>query len=106
MYVHGKLGRKRSWICILKFQDLSDMTRSSSVVDAKEEKKRDLHLYLDVQMDGNLDLRSAHNIIDAFERQVKSEIPEIKDITTHLEAEVNESLVVGNEMRDIDQEYL
>lgn len=82
---------------------LSAMT---SPVDSREEKRNDLHLYLDVQMDANLDLRSAHSIIDAFEMRVKSEIPEIKDVTSHMETEVNESLVVGRERRDIDQEYL
>jgi cation diffusion facilitator family transporter len=71
-----------------------------------EEKKEDLHLYLDVQMDASLDLASAHNIIDAFERQVKSEIPEIKYITTHIETEANESIVIGRKKTDIDEEYL
>jgi divalent metal cation (Fe/Co/Zn/Cd) transporter len=82
---------------------LSDMT---SQLDSTQGKNRNVHLYLDVQMDANLDLASAHNIIDAFEKRVKSEIPEIKDITTHIETEINESVLVGSERTDINQEYL
>lgn len=69
-------------------------------------KKKELHLYLDVQMDGNLDLRAAHSIIDDFEKRVKSEIPEIVNVTSHLEAEANENLVVGSEREDVDQQYM
>ena len=82
---------------------LSDMT---SQLDSTQGRNRNVHLYLDVQMDANLDLGSAHNIIDAFEKRVKSEIPEIKDITTHIETEINESVLVGSERTDINQEYL
>jgi cation diffusion facilitator family transporter len=79
---------------------------SSPTEDLAKGKKRSLHLYLDVQMDANLDLRLAHDIIDGFEKRVKSEIPEITDLTSHMETEVNENLVVGSEGKDVDQEYL
>ena len=46
-----------------------------------------LHLYLDVQMGPSLDLNTAHSIVDSFEGRLKKEIPQIKDITTHLEIE-------------------
>ena len=48
-----------------------------------------LHLYLDVQIDSMLDLKTAHNIIDDFERKIKEDISNIKDITTHIETEVD-----------------
>jgi cation diffusion facilitator family transporter len=79
---------------------------SARSVDSGEGKEGDLHLYLDVQMDANLDLRSAHSIIDAFERRVKSEIPQIGAVTSHMETEANESVVVGSEARDVDQGYV
>jgi cation diffusion facilitator family transporter len=46
-----------------------------------------LHLYLDVQMNSNLDLITAHNIIESFENRLKNEIPQIKNVTTHIEIE-------------------
>ena len=46
-----------------------------------------LHLYLDVQMGPSLDLNTAHSIVDSFEGRLKKEIPQITDITTHLEIE-------------------
>src|SRR5918999_1480823 len=46
-----------------------------------------LHLYLDVQMNSALDLTTAHNITESFENRLKQEIPEIKNITTHIEIE-------------------
>lgn len=46
-----------------------------------------LHLYLDVQMNSALDLTTAHNITESFENRLKQEIPQIKNITTHIEIE-------------------
>jgi divalent metal cation (Fe/Co/Zn/Cd) transporter len=46
-----------------------------------------LHLYLDVQMNSALDLTTAHNITESFENRLKKEIPQIKNITTHIEIE-------------------
>jgi cation diffusion facilitator family transporter len=58
-----------------------------------------LHLYLDVQMDEGLDLERAHNIIDSFERRLKNEIPEITQITTHIETETAAHSVTGTEKK-------
>lgn len=56
-----------------------------------------LHLYLDVQVDSELDLRTAHNIIERFESKVKEEIPIIKNITTHIEFENEQGKIIGIE---------
>ena len=66
---------------------------------------KDLHLYLDVQMDNNLEFKKAHDIIDKFENQVKDKIPEIKNITTHIETEVDENIPVGTE-KPVDKSLL
>lgn len=58
-----------------------------------------LHLYLDVQMDEGLDLENAHNIIDSFEHRLKNEIPEISQITTHIETETPAHSVTGTEKK-------
>ncbi len=64
-----------------------------------------LHLYLDVQMEYGLDLNTAHKVIDNFEKRLKSEIPLIEKITTHIETESGERTAIGTE-KDIDQSYL
>jgi cation diffusion facilitator family transporter len=46
-----------------------------------------LHLYLDLQVNRHLDLKSAHDITESFEQRIKTEIPQVKDITTHIEIE-------------------
>ena len=46
-----------------------------------------LHLYLDVQMNSELDLTTAHNITESFENRLKQEIPQIRNVTTHIEIE-------------------
>ena len=83
-------------------------TYLSSPAAEKEEsesaKTESLHLYLDVQMDGNLDLKKAHDIIDRFETNVKEKIPQVGNITTHIETEANENLAVGIEKK-IDKSY-
>jgi divalent metal cation (Fe/Co/Zn/Cd) transporter len=56
-----------------------------------------LHLYLDVQVDSGLGLRTAHNLIESFELKVKEEIPIIKNITTHIEFENEEEKIIGIE---------
>jgi cation diffusion facilitator family transporter len=58
-----------------------------------------LHLYLDVQMNEGFDLKSAHTIIDSFESRIKSEIPHIHQITTHIETEINAPEIVGTERK-------
>jgi cation diffusion facilitator family transporter len=59
-----------------------------------------LHLYLDLQVNRNLDLTTAHNMTESFEQRIKVEIPEIKEITTHIEIEsTEESDVIGVEKK-------
>ncbi len=59
-----------------------------------------LHLYLDVQVNRSLDLKTAHSITDSFEQRIKSEIPRVKDITTHIEIEAAEDTgVIGIEKK-------
>lgn len=84
---------------------LSDISSTASR-PPDGERSRLLHLYLDVQMDGNLDLKMAHALVDSFERRVKAEIPEIEDITSHIETETSENLALGTERTDIDREYM
>ena len=80
-------------------------TYLSSSAEKEESKNKDLHLYLDVQMDSSLDFRKAHDFVDTFEDKVKQKIPEIKNITTHIETEVDENTPVGTE-KPIDQSLL
>ena len=63
-----------------------------------------LHLYLDVQIDSMLDLKTAHDIIDNFERKIKEDITSIKNITTHIETEVDIESSIGKEEKT-DQSF-
>ncbi|MER5176203.1 MAG: cation diffusion facilitator family transporter [Candidatus Nitrosocosmicus sp.] len=63
-----------------------------------------LHLYLDVQIDSMLDLKTAHDIIDDFERKIKEDISSIKNITTHIEIEVEIESSIGKEEKT-DQSF-
>jgi divalent metal cation (Fe/Co/Zn/Cd) transporter len=57
-----------------------------------------LHLYLDVQVNSYLDLDTAHNIIESFEKRLKNEIPQIRNVTTHIEIEATEDVsIIGTE---------
>jgi cation diffusion facilitator family transporter len=59
-----------------------------------------LHLYLDLQVNRNLDLKTAHGITESFEQRIKAEIPQVKDITTHIEIEAAEDTrVIGVEKK-------
>jgi cation diffusion facilitator family transporter len=59
-----------------------------------------LHLYLDLQVDKNLDLKSAHDITESFENRLKAEIPQVKDITTHIETEItDDAALIGVEKK-------
>jgi cation diffusion facilitator family transporter len=64
-----------------------------------------LHLYLDVQTDSNMDLKTAHDIIDDFERKIQKEISSIKTITTHIETEADIESSIGKEEKT-DQLFL
>lgn len=74
-------------------------------LENKNNSKRLLHLYLDVQVDSGLDLRTAHNIIEAFESKVRNDIPLIKHITTHIEFETEEIKKIGIE-KEVHSSYL
>jgi divalent metal cation (Fe/Co/Zn/Cd) transporter len=56
-------------------------------------------------MDDSLDLKSAHAIIDNFEKRIKDEVPTLEKITTHIETETSELLTIGTE-KEINQPYL
>jgi cation diffusion facilitator family transporter len=59
-----------------------------------------LHLYLDLQVNRHLDLKTAHDITESFEQRIKAEIPQVKDITTHIEIESTEDAdVLGVEKK-------
>jgi divalent metal cation (Fe/Co/Zn/Cd) transporter len=85
---------------------LSDMSSFSTSNETAGGERRVLHLYLDIQMDGNLDLKTAHSLVDSFEKRVKAEIPEVKEITSHIETEASENLAIGTERADVDREYM
>lgn len=74
-----------------------------NTLGAKTEPK--LHLYLDVQLDSSLDLMTAHNIVDLFENQVKQSIPQISNITAHIETETSKNVEIGKQKR-INQSYV
>src|SRR5918996_4673337 len=67
--------------------DLSTTKQKKENRTSHSELQRRLHLYLDVQMNSTLDLTTAHNITESFENRLKQEIPQIKNITTHIEIE-------------------
>src|ERR671911_232752 len=67
--------------------DLSTTKHKEENRTSYSELQQRLHLYLDVQMNSALDLTTAHNITELFENRLKQEIPEIKNITTHIEIE-------------------
>jgi len=59
-----------------------------------------LHLYLDLQVNRHLDLKAAHDITESFEQRIKAELPQVKDITTHIEIESTEDVdVMGLEKK-------
>jgi cation diffusion facilitator family transporter len=72
--------------------------------NGSEDSSKFLHLYLDVQIDSALNLKAAHNIVDDFERKIQSEISTIRDITTHMETEVDIEKSVGKEEKT-DQSF-
>jgi cation diffusion facilitator family transporter len=79
-------------ICDLKENTLDAMGKS-------------LHLYLDVQVDSSLDLMTAHDIVDIFEKQVKDQIPQICNITAHIETETSKNVEIGTQKRT-NQSYM
>ncbi len=77
----------------------------STYLSANTPQSDDLHLYLDVQMDGNLDFKEAHQIVDGFEEQIKQKIPKIKNITTHIETETDQDSPTGIK-KPVDESFL
>jgi cation diffusion facilitator family transporter len=82
-------------------KDICDL--KENILDARG--KSLLHVYLDVQVDSRLDLMSAHNILDIFERQVKEQIPQIGNITAHIETETSKNVEIGTQKRT-NQSYM
>ena len=64
-----------------------------------------LHLYLDIQVENSLNLGTAHGIVVDFESKIREKIPIIKQITTHIEVELNSEKIIGSE-QSVDQELL
>jgi len=87
--------------------------RSFATNQRKESQKKNpelrsgIHLYLDVQMNSDLDLITAHNITESFENRLKQEIPQIRNVTTHIEIEEagRELPTIGVEKR-FNQTYI
>lgn len=71
------------------FRDMSTTTNNK--------KPTLLHLYMDVQMNNTLELKAAHRTVDELERRIKYEIPEIQNITTHIESEIVKDTTIGVE---------
>jgi len=90
-------------IYLSKTRDTPDSTKERATItnwknhfdDRKGEPL--LHLYLDVQMNQDLDLKTAHGIIDSFEKRLKEEVPELRDITTHIETETSDYVSIVTE---------
>jgi divalent metal cation (Fe/Co/Zn/Cd) transporter len=90
--------------------EMTSQSEKNDIYDPKEntsdaKAKSLLHLYLDVQVDSSLDLMAAHNIVDHFEKQVKERIPQIRNITAHIETEASENVEIGTQKR-INQSYV
>lgn len=88
-------------------------TNSNNLADHQVEKSKHhsqlpppLHLYLDVQMNSNLDLNTAHSIIESFEKKLKNEIPEIRNVTTHIEIEASEDVSIIGTEKKASQSYI
>jgi divalent metal cation (Fe/Co/Zn/Cd) transporter len=78
---------------------LSDDKKSGGLDLSDKRNKLPLCLYLDVQMDDNLDLKAAHGIIDAFEKTLKNEVSDVLNITTHIETETSKDVAIGREKK-------
>jgi cation diffusion facilitator family transporter len=84
--------------------EIAAQAEKKDVCDLKENTldargKSLLHLYLDVQVDSSLDLMTAHDIVDIFEKQVKEQIPQIGNITAHIETETSKNIEIGTQKR-------
>jgi cation diffusion facilitator family transporter len=93
------------------------LTGSNDLSDRQEQKRHylqlppeqplpPLHLYLDVQMNSYLDLNTAHNVIESFEKRLKNEIPQIRNVTTHIEIEAAEDVSIIGTEKKASQSYI
>ena len=51
----------------------------------ENETNEEYHLNLDVEMDGDLSLGDAHQMVSDFEDQLLRELPQVKEINSHIE---------------------
>jgi len=63
-------------------------------------------LYLDVQVDNRLDLKTAHDIVESFEKMVKEEIQEIENITSHIEIDTSEDIKTMGVEKRVAESYM
>ena len=89
-----------------QYIDSIKKSKIDTLYTPNENNRMFLHLYLDVQIDSVLDLKTAHDIVDDFERKIKEEISSIKNITTHIETEVDIESSIGKEETTIDQSFI
>src|SRR5438270_6166799 len=62
-----------------------------------------LHVEQHLELDDTLSLKAAHDVVTAIEQQIKSDVPEISSILTHIESEpatieTGDELAAGEEM--------
>ena len=97
-----KEGKSRPFTHDQSYSNLSD----SQDDNRNNTSKNHLHLYLDIQVNNRLDLKTAHNIIEQFESRVKNEINEIGSITTHIEIDTSEDTKTIGVEKKVSQSYI
>ncbi len=83
-----------------------DASNKSHVETPNKTTKSSLHLYLDVQVDNRLDLKTAHDIVESFEKMVKKEIQEIENITSHIEIDTSEDIKTMGVEKRVAESYI
>lgn len=83
-----------------------DGSCKSNLETPKKTTKSSLHLYLDVQVDNRLDLKTAHDIVESFEKMVKKEIQEIENITSHIEIDTSEDIKTMGVEKRVTESYI
>ncbi|MDR4510805.1 MAG: cation-efflux pump [Nitrososphaeraceae archaeon] len=97
-----KEGKSRPFTHNQSYSNLSD----SQDDNRNNTSKNHLHLYLDIQVNNRLDLKTAHSIIEQFESRVKNEINEIGSITTHIEIDTSEDTKTIGVEKKVSQSYI
>lgn len=87
-----------------KYND--DQSYKSHAETPNKTTKSSLHLYLDVQVDNRLDLKTAHDIVESFEKMVKEEIQEIENITSHIEIDTSEDIKTMGVEKRVAESYM